>query len=130
MVPGYGRLNPAVMLPRPLHIANEGLAFVIELVMLAALAWWGAEVGGTPIARVTLGVGVPLAAAIFWGLFAAPKARMRLPVAGVLSVKALPFAAAAAAMHSLGRPWLAIGFAVVALINAAIAAADRNARAR
>ena len=119
------------MLPRSLHIANEGRRSCIEMVMLAAPGLVGGQVGRTAIARVALGVGVPLAAAIFWGLIAAPKARIRLPVAGVLSVKALALsAAAAAAIHSLGRPWLAIGFAVVALINAAIAAADRNARAR
>ena len=28
-------------LPRPLHVANEMLAFVLEVMMLAGLAWWG-----------------------------------------------------------------------------------------
>ena len=117
-------------LPPPLHFANEGLAFLLELAMLVALAWWGAETGGTRIASVVLGVGAPVAAAVLWGLFAAPRARIRLPMAGLLAVKALVFAAATAAIHSRGRPRLAIGFAIVALANAAIAAADRDAAMR
>ena len=54
-------------LPGPLHAANEGLAFLLELVMLAALAWWGATIGAGVAARVALGVGAPLAAAVLWG---------------------------------------------------------------
>jgi hypothetical protein len=117
-------------LSRPLHLANEALAFLLELVMLAALAWWGVGVGATRITRVLLGVGSPLAATVLWGLFAAPKARLQLPLAGVLAVKGLAFAAATAAIQSLGRTWLAIGFAIVALVNTAIAAADRSAAMR
>jgi Protein of unknown function (DUF2568) len=114
-------------LPQPLHVANEGLAFLLELVMLGALAWWGAEAGSSLAASVLLGVGAPLAAAIIWGLFAAPRARIRLPMAGVLAVKVLAFGTAAAAVYALGRHWLAICFAAVALLNAGIAAVDRNA---
>jgi hypothetical protein len=62
-------------LPRPLHIANEGLAFLLELVMLGALGWWGVATGGSMIAKVLLGACGPLAAAVVWGMFAAPKAR-------------------------------------------------------
>lgn len=114
-------------LPQPLHIANEGLAFLLELAMLAALAWWGAQIGTSLVTRVLLGVGAPLAAAVAWGLFASPRARIRLPMTGVLAVKVLAFGAAVAAVYALGRHWLAICFAVVALLNTGIAAADRNA---
>jgi hypothetical protein len=110
---------------RPLHIANEALAFLLEVFMLAAIAWWGAAVGSTRVAGVLLGIAAPLAVALLWGLFAAPKARIRLPLAGVLAFKALAFGAAVAAIESRGRPSLAIAFAVVALVNTAIAAADR-----
>ncbi|HBW20798.1 MAG TPA: hypothetical protein DEH11_18225, partial [Actinobacteria bacterium] len=67
-------------LPRPFHLANEGLALLLEPVMLAALAWWGAEAGGSPTGRVLPGVAAPLAAAVIWGLCAAPRARFRLPM--------------------------------------------------
>jgi hypothetical protein len=130
----HGRIalvsRPPGALPRPLYIANEALAFLIELVMLAAFAWWGAGIGDTPIVSGLLGVGSPLAAAILWGLFAAPRARIRLPLAGVLAVKGLAFAAATAAIASKGRPSLAIGFAVVALVNTTIATVGREAAMR
>jgi len=117
-------------LPGPLHGANEALAFLLELVMLAALAWWGVKTGTSVTARVLLGAGAPLAAAVVWGLFAAPRARIRLPMAGVLAVKVLAFGAAAAAIYAVGQHWLGICFAVVALLNTSIAAADRNAAMR
>jgi hypothetical protein len=113
-----------------MHVANEGCAFLLELAALAILAWWGATRGTNMISAVLLGGGAPLAAAVVWGLFAAPRARVRLPMAGVLAVKALVFASATAALFVLGRRGLAIGFAAVALTNAAIAAFDRDARVR
>ena len=121
---------PSAALPRALHVGNEALAFLIELVMLAALGWWGAGSSEARIVRVLLGIGSPLAAAVVWGLFAAPKARIRLPLAGVLGVKGVAFAGATAAIASRGRPSLAIGFAVVALINTTIATIDRGAAMR
>lgn len=115
------------VLPRPLHVANEGLAFLLELIFLGALAWWGAKAGTSLATSVLLGVGTPLAAALVWGLFASPRARVRLPMTGVLAVKVLAFAAGAAALYAVGQHVLAICFAVVALLNTALAAADRDA---
>jgi hypothetical protein len=31
------------LLPRPLHVLNEGAALLLELLALAGLAWWGAQ---------------------------------------------------------------------------------------
>jgi hypothetical protein len=113
-----------------MHVANEGCAFLLELAALTILAWWGATRGASTASAVLLGGGAPLAAAVVWGLFAAPRARVRLPMAGVLAVKALVFASATAALFVLGRPGLSVGFAAVALTNTAIAAFDRDARVR
>lgn len=117
-------------LPAPLHAVNEALAFLLELMMAAGLAWWGAQAGGGLAARILLGAGTPLLAALIWGLFAAPRARVRFPMAGVLIVKAIVFGGTAVAVYALGQHGLAIAFAAVALVNAAIAAVDRNARMR
>ncbi|MFE0700669.1 YrdB family protein [Streptomyces sp. NPDC058872] len=116
-----------VKLPGPLHVLNEGLAFVLELAALAVLAWWGWSVPeGLPL-RLSSAFAAPAAAAFLWGLFASPKARFALPLAGVLAVKALVFGAAAVALHGLGRPEWAVAFAVVALLNTALASVDRRA---
>ncbi|MCW2916472.1 MAG: hypothetical protein JWN52_4540 [Actinomycetia bacterium] len=87
---------------------------------------WGFSTGGIFV-RIVLGVGAPLVAAVLWGLFAAPKAKFKVPLAGVLLVKALVFGAAAVALYALGRHGLGIGCAVIALLNTALATIDRRA---
>lgn len=117
-------------LPFALHVANEALAFVLELLMLLALGYWGAKSGATWALSVLLGAGAPVAAAVMWGLFAAPKARIRLPMAGILAVKALALGSGAAATYALGLRAAAGVFATVAFVNTALAAFDRDAAMR
>ncbi|MFD6418948.1 YrdB family protein [Streptomyces sp. NPDC060194] len=112
----------------PLHAINEGLAFVLELIAFAALARWGwASVDATALALL-LAVAAPGAAIVLWGAFAAPRARVPLPLAGVLAVKAVVFGAAALALLAVGRPAWALGFAVVVTVNTLLATLDRTAR--
>jgi hypothetical protein len=47
--------------------------FLCELSMLAALAFWGFQVGDG-VGAWMLGIGAPLLAAAVWGAFVAPKA--------------------------------------------------------
>jgi hypothetical protein len=68
--------------------------------------------------------------AVVWGLFAAPKARIRLSIGGILAVKVLAFGSAALAIYALGHPTEAGVFAVVSLANATLAAFDRDAAMR
>jgi hypothetical protein len=114
-------------LPQPLHAANEALAFLLELCMLAALAWWGATAVSATAGRVALAVICPVLAVTGWSLFAAPRARIRMPLPGVLAVKAVAFAAGTAALYAVGQHALAIAFAIVAVVNTGLAASDRNA---
>ena len=63
--PGYGA--------RVKH-ANSGLRFLLELAMLASLGYYGfAQFDG--VAAWGLGLGLPLVAAVVWGMFVSPKAR-------------------------------------------------------
>jgi hypothetical protein len=117
-------------LPRPLHLANEGAAFLLELTALGIFGWWGATRGRSAASAVLLGAAAPLVAAVVWGLFAAPKARVRLPMIGVLVVKALVFGAATAALSALTRPPVVALFAAIAAANTLAAALDRHARMR
>ena len=115
------------MIPRWLHAVNEALAFLLELAALAALAWWGSETGHGTAAHLILGIGAPVVAVVLWGLFAAPRATVKLPLPGVLAVKAVVFGGAALALWGVGHGGLAIAFALVALGNTALATADRQA---
>ncbi|TYC15131.1 DUF2568 domain-containing protein [Actinomadura syzygii] len=113
-----------------MHAANEGLAFLLEVVAIVALAWWGFSTGGNVLVNVVLGVGAPLAAILLWGTFAAPKARYKVALPFVLMVKAVVFGAGALALYGVDRPGWAIAFAVVAFVNTALATADREAHFR
>ncbi|RSN64795.1 YrdB family protein [Actinomadura sp. WAC 06369] len=117
-------------LPGPVHIANEGLAFLVEMAAFAALAWWGFDAGGGLPAGLALGAAAPAAAIVLWGLFAAPKARYDAGLPAVLLVKAAVFAAAALALLGVGHSTPAIAFAAIALVNTVLATLDRNARFR
>lgn len=105
---------------------NLTLAFLLELCLLAALAYWGFYSATAWPVRIALGVGVPLAVAIFWGMFMAPRARF--PVSRTLywvNYAAL-FGLGALALGAAGQPKLAVTFAIVTFINAILTAILRQ----
>ncbi|MEV8230712.1 YrdB family protein [Streptomyces sp. NPDC079167] len=102
---------------RPWVAANEVLAFVLEVVAIGALAWWGFTAPEGMAASVALGVGVPGAAVVLWGLFAAPRARFPLPLAGVLAAKTVVLGGGAVAVYGTGHPVAAVVLAVVLVAN-------------
>jgi uncharacterized protein DUF2568 len=97
--------------------ANLALRFLLELCVLAALGYWGFSVGRGTLARWGLGIGVPLLAAVIWGVFLVPNSstRLRGPLQIVLEV--ILFGFAAAGRYVAGRPTLAWVFALVVVIN-------------
>lgn len=59
--------------------ANLVLRFLLELGALAALGYWGLHTGSNELLHWLLGIGVPLLAAVVWGLFIAPRRRFDVP---------------------------------------------------
>ncbi|WP_067628261.1 YrdB family protein [Actinomadura latina] len=114
-------------LPGPLHALNEGLAFLLEVAAIVALAWWGFTTGGNVFLNIVLGVGTPVAAMVLWGLFAAPRARFKVALPLVLSVKAVVFGAGGLAFYGVGHATVAIVFAVIVVLNTTLATLDREA---
>ncbi|MBY8860360.1 YrdB family protein [Nocardia sp. CA2R105] len=96
--------------------ANLTLAFVMELVALAALALWGWKTAtATPI-KLVLAVGAPLLAALAWGLFAAPNATFHYPLlAGV--TKVVVFGGAAVGLWAVGYRAAAVVFVAILVAN-------------
>ena len=95
---------------------NLLLAFLVELVALGIFAWWGWAESGDTAVRIMLAVGLPVVAAVVWGLFAAPTASRGTPVVRAV-VKVVVFALAGAGLWSLGHPLLAVVFVVVVAAN-------------
>jgi hypothetical protein len=110
---------------RSIWYANEGLAFLLELAALAWLAWWGWTIGPGLAGRLLLGLGSPVLAAVLWGRYASPRPTVRLPLPGVLAVKAVVFLAASAALAAVVGWLAALGFALLCAANIAFAEAGR-----
>jgi Protein of unknown function (DUF2568) len=87
-------------------------AFGAELAALAALAAWGFALPIVPVARIAAGVGVALAAAVVWGLFAAPRAPFHSAVLAVATA-VLVLGGAVLALTASGHPRLAAVLATV-----------------
>jgi alpha-beta hydrolase superfamily lysophospholipase len=96
-----------------------GVAFVTELGALAALGVWGWSAGGTTAARWLLALGVPLTAAVLWGLFAAPQAVVQVAALAVLT-KVVVFGAAGAALLATGLPRVAAVLVVAAVLSSVL----------
>lgn len=113
-----------------MRLFNEGLAFLLELLALAALAYWGFRTGDGLAPKLVFGIGAPVLAAIVWGLFAAPRATFGLPLPGVLLAKAVVYGAAVVALIAAHQPALGIVLAVLAVANTAYVTVARGRNRR
>jgi hypothetical protein len=93
--------------------------FVLEVAALAAFGYWGASVADG-VAAFVYAIVLPIAAAILWGLFAAPKARRRLPPIARLPFELGIFGLAALALWEAGAHAVALAFGVTVVLNAVL----------
>jgi Protein of unknown function (DUF2568) len=94
--------------------ANLGLRFLLELCLLAALAYVGLQ------ASIVLAVALPVVAAVIWGLLVAPRARFPLPLSWWVSVQVVLFGAAVAGLIAAGSSLLGVVFGVAVAVNLAL----------
>jgi phosphotransferase system glucose/maltose/N-acetylglucosamine-specific IIC component len=99
--------------------ANLAVKFVLELLALAAFAYWGATLDGVVVA-VIVGIAAPASVAVLWGLFAAPRASRRLPTRARVPFELSVFTLATAALVAVGWTPIAIAFAAVVGLNAVL----------
>jgi|1186.fasta_scaffold24079_1 hypothetical protein len=95
------------------------VAFAAELASLAALAVGGWSLPGPTALRLLAAVAFPLLAAVLWGLFAAPRSVVHVPVLAVLT-KVVVHGAAVAVLLVLGHPVLAVLLALAAVLGATL----------
>lgn len=100
-----------------LKLLNLAVRFGMELGMLAIFGYWGFKTGSTPLMRWLLGLGAPLLAAVFWGMFMAPKAAWRLQGPVFLLAEVILFGLAGWALYASGQKNLTLWFGVIYLIN-------------
>ncbi|HEX3592092.1 MAG TPA: YrdB family protein [Pseudonocardiaceae bacterium] len=101
------------------RLGNLGLAFLLELGAVTALAYWGFHTGTGLPTRLALGIVAPVVAVVLWSLFAAPQATFSIPALAV-ATKILVFGGAALALWQLDYRVLAIAFPTVVIANLAV----------
>ncbi len=87
--------------------------FADELALLAVLAIAGARLGGGIATSLFLAILLPLAAAVLWGMWLAPRARRRLGHPARLAAKLALIGVASALLARTGPTWAATAFLLV-----------------
>lgn len=100
-----------------LKMLNLAIAFLLELCMLAAIGYWGYHIKAAHWLKITAAIGLPLLAAIIWGVFLAPKSVMALDAGAKMGGKAILLAIAILLLYYAGRTTLATWLAIVATVN-------------
>jgi hypothetical protein len=96
---------------------NIAARFLLELCALGALGSWGVLTGRPRLAKVGLGIGAPLVAAVAWALMVAPEATISVPAIARLAVELAVFGSAVAALLAIDRARLASLLAVAYIVN-------------
>jgi Protein of unknown function (DUF2568) len=99
--------------------------FLCELVMLAALAYWGFTVADG-IGAWVLGLGAPLVAAVVWAAWVAPKARWPVPIPTRVVIELVLFGGAVGALAVAGQPVLAVVLGVAAIVSSLLNASQER----
>ena len=97
--------------------ANLVLALLLELGVLAALAYWGFATGSTIPLKIVLGIGAPAVAMIVWAIWGAPRSERRLQEIWYWLLRIVFDAAGAGALYVVGQHLLGTIFALVAALN-------------
>lgn len=97
--------------------ANLFLALLLELGVLAALAYWGFVTGATLSVKIALCIGAPLVAIILWAIWGAPRSQRRLQGIAYWLLRIVFDAVGALALFAANQHTWSILFALVAALN-------------
>jgi hypothetical protein len=105
--------------------ASEVLRFLLELVGVVALGYWGVTVGTSLPIQVLLAIAAPVALIIVWALFIAPRAIYPIPRLAQAIGGGLLLEIAAVALVLAGLPIAGVVFGtLIAIDTAALALAE------
>jgi len=89
----------------------HGVRFGCEIAAVVAVVWWGWPVLGIVAGAVVI---------LLWGAWVAPKAKRRLPDPARFVLELVIFGLATVAFAEVGQTVIAVGFAVAAVVSAAL----------
>ena len=98
-------------------MATLVIRFMVEVVGIGALGYWGLQTSTDGFARIVLAIAAPIVLIVVWALIVAPKATNALsqPQRDLIGTGLLLLAAVALAIA--GQPTLALVFAAVVVID-------------
>ena len=96
---------------------NQLVYFLIELSMLGSFGYAGFQISQHPYGKYLLGIGLPLLAAVLWGIFAAPRATHRLDVPYRSLFALTLFGLAFLLLYRTGHTRLAITLGITAVLS-------------
>lgn len=97
--------------------ANLAVRFLLEICVLISVGYWGFTTRLGWFLTTLLGIGTPLLIAIIWGMFGSPKAPYLLNGLMLLALEAVVFSSGVAALYATKNYSLALGLAVIIIIN-------------
>ncbi len=100
-----------------LKLLNLAVRFLLELCMLAAVAFWGFKTQSSWLMKILFGIGLPVLIAVLWGMFLAPKATHPLSGASFLTLELILFSTGALALFAGGKPTLGWIYAITVIVN-------------
>lgn len=98
-----------------LKIVNQTVMFLIELVMVGSLAYFGYFKGNGPLTKYALAVILPGIAILLWSYWAAPKSVHRLPMPYLAILRLSLFFLASFLLYKCGLVRFAL---IIAIISA------------
>ena len=101
--------------------ANLAVIFLLELAMLAAVAYWGFQATDSGLINVVLGTALPVLFIVVWARWMAPRSQTRLAGTSYVVVKSILFGIAALLLFFSGQSTLALIFVAVAVISQVLA---------
>ncbi|WP_223589578.1 YrdB family protein [Neobacillus bataviensis] len=96
---------------------NLGIRFLLEIMVLVILGYWGFHVSQGTIIKILLGFGTPLLAAVIWGMFGAPKAPFTLSGFSFLVLEIIIFGLPAVALFFAEKQTLAFIYGLIVVVN-------------
>ena len=100
-----------------LKAINLGVRFLLEIIVLVTMGYWGFHVTQSAFVKILLGIGTPLLVAVIWGMFGAPKAPYTLTGFPFLLLDILIFGLPVVVLLYLEKQTMAWFYVGIAVIN-------------
>ncbi len=100
-----------------LRSINLGLRFILEMIALISLGYWGVKTNDGLISKLFFGIGLPLITAIIWGIFGSPKAVYPISKTFHWTLLFAIYIISAVALYKSGMKYMGVIYLMTAIVN-------------